>query len=53
MGALNCFEELTSINWHLNVAISVIGLSLGAKKKIVTNEILQICAFNCVQELHY
>jgi hypothetical protein len=31
VGALNCFEELTSINWHLNVAISVIGLSLGAK----------------------
>ncbi len=21
MGALNCFEELTSINWHLNVVI--------------------------------
>jgi hypothetical protein len=21
MGAFNCFEELTSINWHLNVVI--------------------------------
>jgi hypothetical protein len=45
MGALNCFEELTSTNMQLN---SIIGLSLGAKTFFFTNEILQIDASRIV-----
>ncbi len=33
MGALNCFEELTGVNWQLNVVIAFIGLCLGSKSQ--------------------
>ncbi len=41
MGALNCFEVLTSINWHLNVVIALLACPLSAKEKSMANEIVQ------------
>jgi hypothetical protein len=51
MGALNCFEELTGVNWQLNVVIAFIGLCLGSKRKNLTNEIIQINASNGFEKL--
>jgi hypothetical protein len=54
MGALNCFEELTSINWHLNVVIlyRLILRCKPTKRKVSPiNEIVKIGALNCFQKL--
>jgi hypothetical protein len=56
MGALNCFEELTSINWHLNVVILyrlILRCKPKKKRKKVSpiNEIVEIGALNCFQKL--
>jgi hypothetical protein len=48
MGALNSFEEITSINWHLKFCNNLICLCLGAKKYLFANEFVQINAMNLV-----
>lgn len=45
--ALNCFDRLTLVNWHLKCCNSIIGLYLTAKKKVLNNDIVQIGALNC------
>jgi hypothetical protein len=47
--ALNCFDQLTLVNWHLKCCNSVIGLYLTAKKKVLNNEIVQIGALHCLK----
>ncbi len=34
MGALNCFEVLTSINWHLNVVIALLACPQVQRKNL-------------------
>lgn len=53
MKVLNCFEDLSKL--ALNYCNSLIGLWLGANKKYVANEVIQISAFmvsqTCISEL--
>jgi hypothetical protein len=56
MGIFNCFEELTSVKLHLKYCNSIIGLSLGAKKKNMQPMRLfklmpQIVLESCLNEL--
>jgi hypothetical protein len=48
-------KSLSAVNWQSNVIIAslacILGLSIGAKKKNVANEIVQFDAFNCFKDL--